>query len=346
MGTWAFIRQEWMAGWFTAHPLSQESCNDTKSGPSSYRPIELNMRTDAPDGRNVASLNADVASFLYQKLCVTSGESFDFEFYHTAGGTRRTDIAALRMGIPSGLPSGSVAADLYDREIIRASTMVGSFDGVATLATKTDSSGTTSSAVSIVSGWGKYSGTHTLPSTGYDVIRNIGFYGIDSVCPGCGNLLDMISLGLEPLMDLGASRDATIIEGAAGSVKIRINGRVGAGTTVVLRKSEGTAVSDSDFSIGTVSAGALGTASVTHTSGSNLWVITVPAGDYDGGVFPLNNRGGLTIPVNFTNDAITDTGEYVMFQLGAPGASGASNNWNLSDPTCDGSLKSDGGCIP
>ncbi len=342
-GSWAYIRQEYMAGWFTAHPLSQEACNGVRGGATAYRPIELNPRADSPDGRIVASLNAEVASFLYQKLCVTSGESFDFEFYHNAGvsGVGRTDIAAFRMGIPSSLPSGSVAEDSYSREIIRASTTANS-SGVATAASKTDGTGTTSSAASVVSGWGKYSGTHTLPSTGYDGIRNIGFFGIDSIGAGAGNLLDMISLGLEPLMDLGASRDATIIEGAAGSVKIRINGRVGAGTTIVLRKSEGTAVSDSDFSIGTVSAGALGTASATHTSGSNLWVITVPAGDYDGGVFPSNNRGGLTIPVTYTNDAVTDTGEYVMFQLGAPGASGASSNWNSSDPTCDGSFKNDG----
>lgn len=341
-GTWAYIRQEWMAGWFTAHPLAQESCNSSKYGPYSFRPIELNMRTDAPDGRNVASLNADVASFLYQKLCVKSGESFDFEFYHTAGGTNRTDIAALRMGIPSGLPSGSVAADSYDREIIRASTTVGSSEGVATSATKTDSSGTSGSAVSVVSGWGKYSGTHTLPATGYDGIRNIGFYGIQSVCPGCGNLLDKITLGLAPLMDMGSTRDATIVEGASGSVNIRINGRVLAGTTVILRKREGTAISDTDFTIGTVSAGALGTASVTHTTGSNIWEIAVPAGDYDGGIFAGNNRGGLTIPISYAYDLITDAGEYAMFQLGAPGDDGASTNWDLADPTCDGSFKDDG----
>ena len=342
-GTWAYIRQEWMAGWFTAHPLSQESCNNNRSGPVSYRPIELNPRSDSPDGRNVASLNAEVASFLYQKLCVASGETFSFEFYHNAGvaGSTRTDVAALRMGIPSGLPSGSVAADSYSREIIRASTTTNS-SGVATSASKTDSSGTTSSAASVDRNWGKYSGTHTLPASGYDGIRNIGFFGIDSIGAGAGNLLDMISLGLEPLMDMGASRDATIIEGAAGSVKIRINGRVGAGTTVILRKREGTAVSDSDFSIGTVSAGALGTAGVTHTSGSDIWEIAVPAGDYDGGIFPSNNRGGLTIPVNYTYDVINDTGEYAMFQLGAPGDDGASNNWNMSDPTCDGSFKDDG----
>ena len=331
-----------MAGWFTAHPAHQEACNSNKAGPSSYRVIELNQRGDAPDGNNVASLNAEVASFLYQKLCVSDGETFSFEFYHNVGGTSRTDIASFRLGIPSGLPSGSVGADSYDREVLRASSSTGSTVNVVTGVSKTDGSGTTGSVAALEGGWGKYSGTHTLPSSGYSGVRNIGFFGIQSPSPGAGNLLDKISLGLDPLMDMGTSRDATIIEGSGGSVNIRINGRVGAGTTVILRKREGTAVSDSDFSIGTVSAGALGTASVTHTSGSDTWEIAVPAGDYDGGLFPSNNRGGLTIPVNYTYDVINDSGEYVMFQLGAPGDDGASSNWGLSDPTCDGSFKDDG----
>jgi hypothetical protein len=340
--TWSYIRQEYMSGWFTAHPAEQESCNNIRSGPSSYRVIELNPRADAPDGNNIASLNAEVASFLYQKLCVKSGETFDFEFYHNVGGGNRTDIAAFRLGIPSGLPAGSVAADTYDREVLRAATTVGSTVNIVTGVSKTDGSGTTASAASIDTGWGKYSGTHTLPASGYDGVRNIGFFGIQSAGPAGGNLLDKISLGLTPFMDMGASRDATIVEGASGSVKIRINGRVGAGTTVVLRKREGTATSDSDFTIGTVSAGVYGNATVTHTSGSNSWTISVPAGDYDGGIFPSNNTGGLTIPVSYLYDVTNDTGEYVMFQLGAPGDDGASSNWDLSDPTCDGSFKDDG----
>ena len=341
-GGWDYIRQEFMAGWFTAHPMIQEACNSSLAGPSSYRVIELNQRADAPDGNNVASLNADVASFLYQKLCVSSGETFSFEFYHNVGGTSRTDIAAFRLGVPAGLPSGSVAADSYDREVIRVSSSVGASANVVTAVSKTDGTGTMGSVASIVGGWGKYSGTHTLPATGYDGIRNIGFFGIQSINPGAGNLLDNISLGLDPLMDMGASRDATIGEAAAGTVNIRINGRVGSGTTVILRKKEGTADSDVDFSIGTVSAGALGNATVTHTTGSDVWEIAVPAGDYDGGIFPSNNRGGLRIPVNYAYDLVTENNEYAMFQLGAPGDDGASTNWTLADPTCDGSFKDDG----
>jgi alpha-tubulin suppressor-like RCC1 family protein len=117
---------------------------------------------------------------------------------------------------------------------------------------------------------------------------------------------------------------------------------VGAGTTIILRKKLGAAVSDSDFTIGTVTAGAYGNATVIHTTGSDIWGIVVPAGDYDGGIFPSNNRGGLTIPVSYTYDEIPDSGEYAMFQLGAPGDDGASLNWDLSDPTCDGSFKDDG----
>jgi alpha-tubulin suppressor-like RCC1 family protein len=304
--------------------------------------IELNPIADAPDGNKVASLNADVASFLYQKLCVTSGETFTFEFYHNIGTANRTDIASFRLGIPSGLPTGSLAADSYDREILRASSTTGSGSRTVTTVSKTDSPGTSGSTAVVANGWGKFSGSHTLPPTGYTGIRNIGFYGIQSVSAGAGNLLDKISLGLDPLMDMGTSRDATIMEGAARSINIRINGRVQAGTTIVLRKTLGTATSDTDFTVGTASAGAVGTASVTHTPGTDIWEFVVPAGDYDGGIFASNNRGGLTIPVNYTYDMISDSGEYALFQLGAPGDDGASVNWNLADPTCDGSFKDDG----
>jgi len=123
--TWAYIRMDHMRGWKTAHPAVQEKCNNGNAFGIVARVIELNYGTTPPDGTKYASLNADVASFLYQTLCVENGDSFDFEFYHNVGGTNRTDIASFRLGIPSGLPTGSVTADIYDREVLRASTTVG-----------------------------------------------------------------------------------------------------------------------------------------------------------------------------------------------------------------------------
>jgi hypothetical protein len=108
---WSFLRQAHMRGWYTAHPSIQETCNGSSFGISA-RVIELNrVNGKVPDGTWYASLNADVASFLYQPICVANNDIISFEFYHNGGGSPRTDIASLRFGIPSGLPANSVAAD-------------------------------------------------------------------------------------------------------------------------------------------------------------------------------------------------------------------------------------------
>jgi hypothetical protein len=70
LNTWAYIRMDHMRGWKTAHPAVQEKCNAGSSFGTVARVIELNYYTTPPDGTKYASLNADVASFLYQTLCV------------------------------------------------------------------------------------------------------------------------------------------------------------------------------------------------------------------------------------------------------------------------------------
>jgi hypothetical protein len=236
----------------------------------------------------------------YQPICIANNDIISFEFYHNGGGSNRTDIASLRFGIPTGLPSGSVATDSYNREVIQVSTTIGSGTLNATNASATTPSGTSNITAQLINAWGVYSGIHTLPNTGWNGVRNIGFYGIQSVCPGCGNLLDKITLGIVPFVDMGTSRDRTAIEGSSPTaLNIRINGRVTANTKIALRRNPlnpGPAVSDSDFTIGTISAGAFGNTTFTHTTGSDVWLISVPAGDYDGGIIPANNVGGLTIP--------------------------------------------------
>ncbi|MEY2847325.1 MAG: hypothetical protein RL076_2871, partial [Chloroflexota bacterium] len=356
--TWAYIRMDHMRGWKTAHPAMQERCNNGNAFGTTARVIELNYFTTPPDGTKYASLNADVASFLYQTLCVENGDSFDFQFYHNVGGSSRTDIASFRLGIPSGLPSGSVAADTYDREVLRASTTVGGTQFAATSAViAQQSTDNTNSSATIVGGWGVYGARHKLPNTNWSGLRNIGFYGIQSSCPACGNLLDKITLGLVPFIDLGSSRDRTALEGAnPTSLNVRINGRVTSGTKIAIRRkldNPGPATSDTDFTLGTVSAGVYGNATVAHTTGSDLWLITIPPGDYDGGINPGNNVGGLTIPISYLSDSSSEGTEWAWFELARPTKDGSSpyfssdystvtGEWSFSDPTCDGSFKSDG----
>jgi Regulator of chromosome condensation (RCC1) repeat len=343
---WTTAAENKLRGWFTSHPFKEEWYDGVAVGSTQYRLIEL-QRNSPAHGSYYAELNAWVKSMVYQPICLTSGESFTFEFYHNTIPGGRTDIVEFRLGLPSGLPSGSRAADTYNRQILVANTT----SNVSRVATSTSHStgtypipaGTTGATSSVSNGWGKYSGTHTLPTTGWSGIFNLGFNALDGASDTGGNPLDGITIGLKPMVDLGTSRDTSNGETTnPTALNIRINGRAVTGTTIMLQMSEGTATPDTDFSLGTVNAGRFGTGSITHTPGSNNWLITVPPGDYDGGVFPVNNAGGLTIPITYTNDANLEPTEYMLFKILPPSKLGSSDNWLLGDPVCDLSRKTDG----
>lgn len=355
---WAAIGMDKMRGWYSSHsPATETNCPGyVRTG---QRVIELqkaglNVGNAPYDGLLFAELSAFQRMYIYQPLCMQSGEQIDFKFHHKTLTANRSDIMVLRFGVPSGLPAGAVAADTYDRPVMYAKTTSGS-NKWATAAVYTGFSfggtnyttppGTTSPAGSVtaVNGWAEYSGTHTLPATGWDGIFNLGFYGIDSDSPDGGNLLDGIEIALSAMVDLGSSRDTSANEQATPTaLKIRINGRVPAGAKIALKATAGDATPDADYSIGTVSAGAFGNATVTHTSGSNIWLVTIPAGDYDGGVVPANNKGGLTFPITYDYDLVSEGTEYVQFGISDPGVDSSTTDWAKGDPTCDSSEKNDG----
>jgi hypothetical protein len=344
--SWTTAAENKLRGWFTSHPFKEEWYDGVAVGSTQYRLIEL-QRTNPADGNYYAELNAWVKSMVYQPICLTSGESFTFEFYHNTIPAGRTDIVEFRLGLPTGLPAGSRAADSYNRRILVANTT----SNLSRIATTTNFStgtypiptGTTAASATIANGWGKYSGTHTLPNVGWTGIFNLGFNALDGASDTGGNPLDGITIGLKPMVDLGTSRDTGGPETSTPSaLNIRINGRATIGTTIMLQMSEGTATPDTDFALGTVNAGRFGTGSITHTPGSNNWLITVPPGDYDGGVFPVNNAGGLTIPITYTQDANIEPTEYMLFKILPPSKLGSSDNWLLGDPVCDLSRKTDG----
>ena len=346
MTTYEYARVSDMRGWFTSHPTGTASCNGVAYTPNRPgRVIELQKYAaynyTPEEGSVYAELNADVASMLYQPLCLANNDIITYNFAHRPRGDR-TDVAEFRIGIPSGLTTGSVDADSYSRQIVRASTTQSG--GVATGAAQTAYTDTATNPTSLSArGWGIYSGTHTLPATGWAGIKNVGFYGITSSASNAGNNLDSITLGLKPILDLGPSRDRSAGEAfTPQALKIRVNGRVGAGSKIALKMTDGDATPDSDFTIGTVTS-PFGNASVTHTSGSDAWVITIPAGDYDGGVQPTSNIGFLTVPVLYTTDGSTESNEYAFFNLSEQDVDGATPDLlDLGDPTCDLSSKLDG----
>ena len=336
-----------MRGWLTTHPV-QGSCRVFEVWTKNAANDSL-IGNGAPDGTYYIELNAFTVSMAYQPICMVGGESFDFEFYHHVRNWSDTNTIEFRFGIPTGLSAGSKASDSYSRQIMRGVNVQGGSGSTAT-ASVTSYTGTTGTAAVVqaapIKNWVKFSGTHAIDAS-FGGVRNLGFFGI-LPAGASANLVDKVSVDFIPLVDLGTSRDRTADEqGSPGAMNIRINGRVAAGTKIALRRKTadpGDAVSDTDFSLGTVSAGVNGTATVTHTAGSNVWLIEVPAGDYDGGLIAANNQGGLTIPVTYAYDMSPESTEYAFFEIAPPGENGSTDatTFMTGDPICDGSSKTDG----
>lgn len=172
---------------------------------------------------------------------------------------------------------------------------------------------------------------------------NVGFVAISGASPQAGNLVDAITIGLRPLVDLGSSRDTTAGEQSTPTaLRIRINGRIASGAKIALTTIAGDAAPDTDYRIGSVTAGAFGSVTTTHTAGTNVWVFDISPGDYDGGVTPANNAGGLIIPIAYRYDQVSEGTEYVQFEISHPGVDGGTTEWAKGDPTCDTSEKNDG----
>ncbi len=336
-----------MRGWLTTHPV-QGSCRVFEVWTKNAANDSL-IGNGAPDGTYYIELNAFTVSMAYQPICMVGGESFDFEFYHHVRNWSDTNTIEFRFGIPSGLSAGSKSSDSYTRQIMRGVNVQGASGSTAT-ASVTSYAGTTDTAAVVqaspIKNWVKFSGTHAVDA-GFGGVKNLGFFGI-LPAGASANLVDKVSVDFIPLVDLGTSRDQTADEqGSPGSINIRINGRVAAGTKIALRRKTadaGDAVSDTDFSIGTVTAGVNGTATVTHTAGSNVWLIEIPAGDYDGGLIAANNQGGLTIPVTYAYDMSSESTEYAYFEIAPPGENGSTDatTFMTGDPICDSSSKTDG----
>jgi hypothetical protein len=279
---------------------------------------------------------------LYQPICMANGETFNFSFYHHTRQINSTDIVEFRLGIPtSGLPANSIAGNSgYSRQVMRGSTQQGATFATVTptVTSYTGTSGLTGVVES--NGWVKYSGTHTLPASGWSGIFNLGFVSIQGTSGSVGNLLDTIQIDLTPLVDIGTTRDNSAGEGgSAQALNLRINGKVPSGMKIALRKIGGSATPDTDFTLGTPNNATYGNGSITHTAGSDLWVVTVPAGYYDGEVFAANNVGGIDIPVTYTTDALYEPVEWTQFEVQSAGVDGSTTDWTLADPTCDGSFK-------
>lgn len=182
-------------GWKTTHP-SGNWCG----GGGNCRPIEFwgNGGSGVTSGQGVqhVELNAADRSMIFQPL-ILPGSKFNWSFLHRGRNSNTVpDVAELRIGIPSGLPSGSLGPDSYSYSIVRVSTTA---NGTFTTPT---GSGVIDNPAPVGNGWVRYSGTYTYaPAAGTPLAVNVGFLSVSASGNDqrIGNFIDGASL------DVGSS---------------------------------------------------------------------------------------------------------------------------------------------
>jgi hypothetical protein len=156
-----------LGGWQTSHPgVGEGGCRILEVWTKNNGHDSL-LGIGAPSGTYYIELNASVPLMAYQPICVVNGESFTFEFYHHIRAWSDTNIVELRFGIPSGLDSGSRAADSYSRQIMRGASVQGANGSIAT-ASVTSYLGTFGVASAVqgnpLKNWVKYTGSYMVPA--------------------------------------------------------------------------------------------------------------------------------------------------------------------------------------
>jgi hypothetical protein len=291
------LNADLVPGWLTTHPVRTNGrlIEIWKSGFNG-----VNAATDA--GNQFAELNADAISMIYQSVCMTNGESFTYSFLHRgrdSGSTR--DKAQFRIGIPTGLPTGSIPADTYSYSILNVGTTNdGDYDtptGSGTFDTTPNNAG---------NGWRRYSGRYTY--TGPTRMVNIGFRSISGAGGDTlGNFLDDWQIQLAPYLEFSASSDSGA-EGTgttntpANRPGIRIGGNVTSPVTVTVKYTGGTATLGEDFSM---------TVPYNYGNMTDTVVINIPIGTYDG----ASESSIFRIPLSIGTDMSLEADETANFQV-------------------------------
>jgi hypothetical protein len=177
-------------GWKTTHPAG----NYCSVGNNLCRPVEFWSNGFSsvlpPQGVQFLELTALTAAMVYQPISLTTGDTLNWSFLHR-GRTGAFESTEFRIGIPSGLPAGSLPPDSYGIVIAKVAT---TSSGVYTTPTGLG----TITATPVGNGWVRYSGTYTY--TGVSQTVNIGFNSLST--PGTpqanGNFLDDANLEISP----------------------------------------------------------------------------------------------------------------------------------------------------
>ena len=290
-GCRVYIAASQVPGWNTTHPnaVAQNvgGCIEP-AGFAQTAPILELWRTprdngsggpvNARSGTQIAELNADVASRIYQNVCLINGERVAWRFSHRGRGSATTpDLAELKVGASAAVVRvGTTNSGVFSPVVV--------------------SQGTANPPVNAAGNptWVDYAGAFTY--AGATGSTNIGFEAIGGTTSG--NLLDDIQIAVAPFAEFSQPSSSSP-EGTGGNLpRLRINGTVASAFSITVQVTGGTATLGTDY----------------HTPGdSTTFTVAVPAGAYDGGA-----ASEIALPVIIVNDAVGEPNETIVFGIVAP----------------------------
>lgn len=291
-----------MSPWYTSHPTQSGVC--ASGGIGNCHPVEIwgtgFLGVPAAQGTNFVELNAYVSSMIYQNLYLVNGDNISYYFRHRAR--------------VSGVEQAGMVIE--DQNQVNIATIY-----ATTLPSSTGA-------------WSVNQGVYTF--TGTTGLYRVGFRALTvGGDPSLGNFLDDVKISMNPIIDMKFSNLTTNCEGNShGSIFLRINGRVNDPTTVafeLINPLNGSPfVTDADLTL-TAVANSNGTPVISHTAGTNIYIVTIPIGNYDGGTTlgyssPTNDEDGIQINVASVNDG-AEGKETFKFQIKAQNTNGATNNF-------------------
>ena len=312
-GCRVFINAAQVPGWETTHPnnttANSGGCVVAGGLGASPGPILELWQTPrdsnsggtvtAPEGNQIAELNGEVPSRIYQNVCLVNGERVSWRFSHRGRGSSTVrDVAEMKVG-------GS-------NTVVRVGTTnSGASD------TPVAVQGTVSGAnIAGNASWVRYTGAFNY--AGATGMTNIGFEAISASGGSAnGNLLDDIQIVVSPFVEFAAPNSSSSETGpGTNKPAIRVSGNVVTAFNVTVLITGGTATLGTDY---------------TTPGNSTTLNIAVPVGTYDG-----VSTGLFELPVTISNDTVSEANETIQFQIQP--ASGTPRSYLLlSSSVCGGS---------
>ncbi len=293
------LNADLVPGWNTTHPVVSPNGRLIEIWKSGFN----GFLSATGAGNQFVELNAEAASMIYQQVCMTNGEAFNYSFVHRGRASATVaDVAEFRLGIPTGLPSGSIPADSYSYPIVRVSTT-----NNGTITAAPTGSGTINTPVNAGNSWKRYSGRYTY--TGPTRVVNIGFVAISTGGGSVtvGNFIDQWQIELAPYLEFSAS-DSSGFEGTGGlntpanRPGVRVAGNVTSPVTVTVKFTGGSATIGEDFSM---------TIPYAYGNTTDTVVLNIPAGNYDG----ASESSIFRIPFSIGTDLSLEADETANFQV-------------------------------